>query len=660
MTPKRSLTSECPKLAKEWHPTKNGVLLPSDVPPHSNKKVWWLCPICNFEWQATVGHRTNGRGCPKCSRKRAAEKLTKKNLVVGVSDLKTLFPDIASHWDYEKNPDMPEDNSPYSLRKKWWICEKGHSYDMSISSRTAGSQGCPYCASKRILVGFNDLASQRPDLVLQWDNEKNEKSPSEVMVKSGYKAYWLCEKGHSYQTAVSERTRTDGKATACPYCAGKKVLPGYNDLVTVRPEIAKQWNYDLNGELKPDQVSEYSMKRVFWICDLGHVWNSTVANRSSGNGCPYCSGKKLLKGFNDLKTLFPYIATEWSADNIKQPEDYTAGSHMKVKWKCSKCGNTWTAQIKERTYGHTGCPKCTHYFKTSAPEQAIFFYVKKCFPGAINSYKDESIGNREIDIYIPSIKLGIEYDGGFWHTNNDRDLEKTKILKENDIDLIRVRESKAIPIDDGSVQIITKESSDDLSELEPAIRQLFEVISKKGSIDLSPDIDIKRDYQDILSLSEGNQYDKSLLASGDIVLQEWNYEKNGVLTPDKFTYKSRKIVWWKCSKCGKEWQQSIKTKVKSGLNCETCNKKRANRERVKDAIQSGRSIPLTDYPLLVEEWYDDEDISLYSRGSDKRARWRCSKCGNVFYQAIKNRTLQGQGCPKCSNAREVDGQISFF
>ena len=655
-----TLADTFPVLAKEWHPTKNTGLLPSDVLPHSNKKVWWLCPVCGNEWETTIDHRSNGRGCPKCSKKRAAEKLTKKNLIAGVTDLKTLFPDIASQWDYEKNVDLPEDNSPYSSRKKWWLCEKGHSYDMPISNRTALQQGCPYCSSKRVLLGYNDLASQRPDLVPQWDKLKNSKTPYEVMVKSGYKAYWICAKGHSYQTVVSERTRTDGKATGCPYCAGKKALAGFNDLATVRPEIAKQWDYESNGDLKPSEVTEYSMKRVYWRCDNGHVWDSTVANRSVGNGCPYCSGKKLLQGFNDLRTLFPDVAAEWSEQNKESPEDFTAGSHTKVKWKCSKCGHIWTAQIKERTYSHTGCPKCTHYFKTSAPEQALFFYIKQCFHDAVNSYKDKSLSGREVDIYIPSIKMGIEYDGGYWHNNNDRDSEKTQILKNNGIDLIRVRERNAKPIDDGSIQIITDETSDDLSLLTPVIHLVFEIISKERHIDLHPDIDIKRDYQEILSASEGNQYEKSLLASGDIVLQEWNYDRNGELTPDKFTYKSRKIVWWKCSKCGKKWQQSIKTKVKSGLCCESCNKKRANRNRTVEAIKAGKSVPVTDYPLLVKEWDDAEDINLYSKGSDKKIRWKCSKCGRTFYQAIKNRTLQGQGCPYCARQTEIEGQVSLF
>ena len=56
------LQTKNPKLARQWHPTKNGKLTPRDVTPGSNKKVWWLCSH-NHEWQAYVYHRNKGSGC---------------------------------------------------------------------------------------------------------------------------------------------------------------------------------------------------------------------------------------------------------------------------------------------------------------------------------------------------------------------------------------------------------------------------------------------------------------------------------------------------------------------------------------------------------------------------------------------------------------------
>ena len=217
-------------LIKEWNYQKNVDLNPCDFSHGSNKKVWWICSRCGNEWQATINHRSSGRGCPKCSRKSAATKLSKKNLIVGKTDLLTLYPDIAKEWDFNKNNDSPKDYTSFSVKKKWWICEKGHSYDMAISNRTSQKQSCPYCKGARVLAGFNDLASLRPELAKQWDYVKNDKGPEQYTVSSSKKVYWICDNKHSYLAPISHRSITDGKATGCPYCSNRKVLAGYNDL----------------------------------------------------------------------------------------------------------------------------------------------------------------------------------------------------------------------------------------------------------------------------------------------------------------------------------------------------------------------------------------------------------------------------------------------
>ena len=644
------LESQYPDIAREWHPEKNGELRPSEVMAHSNRRIWWRCCVCAYEWDATVNDRTNGHSCPKCGNKAKSEKLTKKNLIPGVNDLKTLHPELAAEWDHTRNKDGPEDYSEFSVRKKWWICPKGHSYNMYIANRTGQRQGCPYCGSRKVLAGFNDLQTLYPEIAAEWDYEKNEKKPSEVMSKSSYRAYWICPQKHSFRTMVSERTTND-KTEYCPICSGKQVLAGYNDLATVCPEIAAQWDWEKNGDLRPTDVTEFSAKKVWWICEKGHSWKALISGRSRGNGCPYCSNAKLLQGFNDVATLFPDVAKEWSPENKKRPDEYIAGSHSRVKWICSKCGHEWSTVIKERTYAGRGCPQCVHYLRTSVPEQAIFFYMKQAYPDAVNAYIGDESGGWEIDVYVPSLSLGVEYDGGYWHSKPDTDIRKTRPLQEKGIDLIRIREKQADPLDDGSIHILTDTSTDDLNKLKPALEELFGYLSSLYGLKETPDIDLDRDFNEILAVSEGNKYERSLAATNSPLLQEWDYEKNAPVTPDNVTAHSNRKAWWICSKCGKSWRQKIGNKFKGGLYCETCSKKNAVRKRVSSGLESGKLQPLTDYPLLVQEWADERDISMFSRGSNQTARWQCSKCGTVFYQVIRNRTGQGQGCPACWEKR---------
>ena len=161
-------------------------------------------------------------------------------LIQGANDLQTVNPKLANEWDYKKNENLtPNDITSGSNKNVWWICEKGHSYSAKIKSRNKGN-ACPYCSGHRVLTGFNDLATTNPLLLQEWDYEKNgDLAPTDVMVKSGKKVWWICDKGHSYSTRISHKTDGHG----CPYCANQKVLSGYNDLATTNFEITKEWDY---------------------------------------------------------------------------------------------------------------------------------------------------------------------------------------------------------------------------------------------------------------------------------------------------------------------------------------------------------------------------------------------------------------------------------
>jgi predicted methyltransferase len=103
---------------------------------------------------------------------------------------------------------------------------------------------CPYCAGRKVLPGFNDLATQHPAIAKEWNTKRNSISAEEILWNSHKKVWWVCGKGHEWETAVYLRTQSH---TGCPYCAGRKFLPGFNDLATQHPAIAKEWNTKRNG-----------------------------------------------------------------------------------------------------------------------------------------------------------------------------------------------------------------------------------------------------------------------------------------------------------------------------------------------------------------------------------------------------------------------------
>lgn len=112
----------------------------------------------------------------------------------------------------------------------------------------------------------------------------------------------------------------------------KKVISGENDLATVFPQLAAQWDAEKNGSLTPGAVSPNSNRRVWWKCEKGHAYCAVIAHRAqSGSGCPYCTNRKVLQGFNDLATVQPLIGGQWheSLNGALTPEMVTAGSHKK-------------------------------------------------------------------------------------------------------------------------------------------------------------------------------------------------------------------------------------------------------------------------------------------------------------------------------------------
>ena len=184
------------------------------------------------------------------------------------------------------------------------------------------------------------------------------------MPNSDKKVWWKCSKGHEWEATIINRN----KGTGCPYCASQKILRGYNDLQTVNPDLAKEWNYNKNFGLTPMDVMPNSGKKVWWKCVNGHEWQATIAHRNDGSGCPYCSGRYVITGENDLQTINPDLANEWNykRNGGLKPAHFLANSHEKVWWKCSN-GHEWEATIGSRNKG-CGCPECAKYKRKSQKE----------------------------------------------------------------------------------------------------------------------------------------------------------------------------------------------------------------------------------------------------------------------------------------------------
>ncbi len=270
------------------------------------------------------------------------------NILITVPSKKEKLPLSVTHPELAKEADGwdPAQITAGTGRKLTWKCLANHNWDTTPAHRLRG-QGCPFCGNRKVLIGFNDLETTHPDVASEadgWD-------PKTFTAGSHTQMDWKCKFGHTWKVAVEYRTRG---GTNCPTCAGKKANKGFNDLASAFPNIAAEaegWD--------PTTVTPSSSKKLNWKCLKGHIYSSAVYARTSkdSSGCPVCSNRTVLSGFNDLATTHPEIAKsafEWD------PSKVTAGKgREKYLWKCPE-EHIFEAHIYSRVAG-VGCGVCTNH-----------------------------------------------------------------------------------------------------------------------------------------------------------------------------------------------------------------------------------------------------------------------------------------------------------
>lgn len=490
--------SEMPDLLKEWDFEQNKGIDVSNVSYGSIKKYYWICSK-GHKWSASMNQRAGKKtGCPICANKAVCK---------GINDLATTNPELAEEWDWNKNKGItPAMFTAGSGKKVWWSCRKhGHLWQASISKRVNG-RGCPVCLGKKVLIGFNDLATAHLELAEEWDYTKNTFSPYEVTAGANKKAFWICKKcGYQWDAVIASRA----KGAGCPKCAMRmriekaeeRAISNSNTLEDCLPEISKEWHSTKNGELKPKMVAPHSQKKVWW--------------------------------------------------------------------KCSNCGFEWKSIISNRAKGR-GCPGCNYSRQSSLAEQIVYQYVKKQFPGAVRGYVCNGIYPYKVDVFIPAYKLGIEYDGERWHREVVKDMEKDHVLFENGFKVIRIREKGCPTIDDGCYVVNTCQPDyEEYGYLLEVIEELGQLLEEVTGVKCQPIDNLSLIKSDVAKSYFDDLRTKSLASCMPNLIEEWDFKANGNLKPEMLYPKSNKKVHWICKKCGYKWTAQICNRT-AGTGCPCC------------------------------------------------------------------------------------------
>lgn len=667
-------------LLSEWDYTSNrglknkfgwDVSVPSLVTPNSNITVGWICDK-GHKYEAAIVNRTaNNSGCPFCYGRK---------LIKGYNDFETWCKkngrkDLLEEWNYEKNNGLkPCDIIQGGAGKKyWWIGTCGHEWDSVISSRIrvrqgkkqlVKSAGCPYCSNppKRILVGFNDLESwcksnHRENLLSEWNYEKNGILPTDVTFGSAKYVWWKCNKNHEWKTQV--HNRTGRSKTDCPICARTQtsfpeqsvafylrkeyeVLQRYRikgrevDIFIPQFNIAIEYDGYLwhSGKEKEKKDAEKTKKLIsegITLIRLIETKDKTSIGEFDGqyiiefiamNGkyvttefewaltelykiINFITNRKIIPDIdmkkdelsirayymnvlkeNSVASVFPELIEEWDVDKNEgiTPDIYSAGNNKKVWWKCEN-GHSWKASINTRGVRKLGCPYC-------AGQRVI-------------------AGENDFELWCQknNVKLLEEWD---YEKNVVKPNEIPRTYKEKmHWKCLRGHEWEAT---------------------------VYNRVNGTGCPICNTGNNVKRNK---VSLVEWCVENNSNLCD------EWNYEKNGEITPQSVTYGSHAKVWWKCSK-GHEWEAQVKSRTYNH-GCPFCSG--TNKKAIKGVNDLETWCRQNDKVYILDEWDTIKNGELtpdkVTWGSHKRIHWKCSK-GHEWEAVVKERTkIRGNQCPVC-------------
>lgn len=539
--PGNSLAERCPSVAAEWHPTLNGDVTPSDVAFSKKEKAWWICAQCRNVWEASIGNRARGAGCPPCGRRAAAKAMRGRKLPRGSTQPATperkstsnsvprpgasfadRFPEVAAEWHPSRNGELTPDTVGYSSnRRAWWLCPTcGNEWEAVIQSRGNGS-GCPKCGRRRA-----------------------------------------------------------GLALAKPKPGGS--------LAEVLPVLAAEWHTKRNGPLTPDQVAARSRRKVWWQCSTcGNEWEAGIYSRASGHGCRACADRQRGIAFSaakpgqSLAERDPELAAQWHPlrNGPLCASDVTANSGQTVWWVCDR-RHEWRAMINNRRKAR-GCPKCT-LWGTSVEEIRLRHELLAAgVPIDPNQEVVQKKSRRALkcDMLCSAWNVVIEFDGNRFHrlpVNVEKDRRKTQLLTQQGWTVIRVREDlPAIGEHDVLVPLLSSE----MTRAKATLKKLESLGYKAAEHGDYLDTDHPWGSDEASAYIKRRRIDKSLAIVHPDLSDQWDPERNGALTPADVTPGSGERVWWICPTCGHSWAAVVYSRAGGGHGCPECGRRKSSKRR---------------------------------------------------------------------------------
>lgn len=261
----------------------------------------------------------------------------------------------------------PDEAAEHATRPVLHVCEQGHQFEYSAPSKAmAAGQSltrykpiCGVCTDRRVSVGINDLASQFPEIAIQFDTTRNGGLTAADVAASSKTLYqWVCPEGHPHETSPSKKTAA---GYGCPVCSNRVIIPGVNCLVATYPEVAAEWVAPIKGDHTPETIAPGSPRNILWQCPNEHRYAAPVYKRTTEEqGCPTCTRDDLRASRHNIATTHPKVAAEWhpTRNFFYTPQDFCFGEKHKAWWICPE-GHEFQQRVDQRCRGYN-CSVCSN------------------------------------------------------------------------------------------------------------------------------------------------------------------------------------------------------------------------------------------------------------------------------------------------------------
>ena len=646
---KNNFFTRCPEAQNMWNYNLNCDIDPTYLSPYSEKYAYFICEKGHSTYRKII----NFYHSPKCSE---CEK-EKTKLVF-------QFPNTRLFWDSKKNLDVNLDDiiqsSRYNANFKCPNCNYEWKWSVELWNKIRYCPCCGFDGTNDSIERNHSIIAQNPIITFRMANPKDaemwcydlngDMTPDNTLYASNKRAYFKCKRGHEFSSTIYKMTNSKGKPKGCPYCNKIKAYPGENDFFTVCPAAKNMWDYDKNIGIDPKSLSPNSAMRANFKCSLGHEFFKTIHQFTRNPVCPECE-------FIEKRSIAltkPEMLVFWDYEkNILSPYEVSPHSKKEAFWKCKKCGYSWKTQINSRA-AKNKCPSCdlglafnqeqnnTNTYRQFNPE-ASKMWIDELNNGLTPDNVSKGSGKT---VYLRcAINPEHIYPKKICDIPNEKPFGCPYCRGGRKIAYPGINDVFTVCPECKEMWDWEKNVGIDPYHLLPGSRTRIHLKCKRGH-------EFQRTVNTFIKSPKCSECEKTKINISNIsyMVKQWDFIKNNDIDINLTSSNSKDIVWWKCKKCGYEWQAQIYTRKRSKGLCPCCDSRTIIKKGVTDLF--------TMVPYLKQDYDTQKNINVdaakLSTTTADAVWWKCHICGYEWKCSPTGRLKYKQGkyiirnCPVCA------------